>query len=212
MNSVPPRSRRRGIGCLPGLVILLLLGPLLVMAVDLAFAPWIYSVGGRGRLLPMWAGVGVAHTTSGAYTIRIWFSPIPSGSHILPSASVQGSASVCTPSGKRYNLKLTGGASGRIWNDMDGHAFHLSAYHRPAFASATGDRRPRLEFAGSWAGANLQMNDEGSIAQAFLPDGALSSGKGGSQAGGNAVPITFTETSWWVGGACGPHRGTNASY
>jgi hypothetical protein len=203
MNSVPPRSRRRGIGCLPSLFLLLVLGPLVVAAIDLIFAPWIYSVGGRTRLLPVWAGVGVAQTSLGPYTIHIWFSPTPSGSHILPSASIQGSAYVCTPTGKRYTLRVTGGASGRIWNNMDGHAFHLSAYHRPAFSSLTGDRRPRLNFSGSWEGANLKMNDEGSIAQAFLADGNLSSGVGASHAKESAVPITFTETTWWIGGSCG---------
>jgi hypothetical protein len=203
MNSVPPRSRRRGIGCLPGLLILIFLGLLFVAAVDLVFAPWIYSVGGRTRLLPVWAGVGVAQSPSGPYTIHVWFSPRPSGSRVLPSASILGSAYVCTPSGKRYSLKLTGGASGRIWNNMDGHAFSFSAYHLPAFSSLTGDRRPRLNFSGSWVGPNLQMDDEGTLAQAFLPDGTLSPSAGGAHLKDKAVPITFTETSWWIGGSCG---------
>ena len=204
MSSVPPRPRRRGIGCLPGLVFLVLLGPLVITAIDLAFAPWIYSVGGRTRLLPVWAGVGVAQTSSGPYTIHVWFSPTPSGSRILPSARVRGSAYVCTPTGQHYNLTVTGGASGRIWSDMDGHAFHLSAYRRPAFASLTGDRAPRLEFAGQWMGPNLQLNDEGTLSQAFLADGSLSSKPSGAHAKENAVPITFVETTWWVGGSCKP--------
>ena len=60
MNATPPRPRRKGIGCLPRLLILLLLGPLFVATVDLVFAPWIYSVGGQTRLLPVWAGMGIA--------------------------------------------------------------------------------------------------------------------------------------------------------
>ena len=203
MNVEMHRPRRKGIGCLPSVFLLLVLGPLIVAAIDLIFAPWIYSVGGRTRLLPVWAGVGVAQTPVGPYTIHVWFSPTPSGSHILPSASIQGSAYVCTPSGKRYNLKVTGGASGRIWNDMDGHAFHLSAHHRPVFSGVTGDYRPRLNFSGKWDGADLKMNDEGSIAQAFLPDGNLSPGASGSHAKESAVPITFSETSWWFRGTCG---------
>ena len=203
MSSVPSRPRRRGIGCLPGLVILVVLGILFVMAIDLAFAPWIYSVGGRTRLLPVWAGVGVAQTSSGPYTIHVWFSPSPSSSR-LPSASVRGSAYVCTPTGKQYNLTVTGGASGRIWRDMDGHAFHLSAYQRPAFANFTGDRPPRLEFAGQWTGPNLQLNDEGTLSQAFLADGSLNSKPSAANAKENAVPITFVETTWWVGGSCKP--------
>lgn len=198
-----PRPRRRGIGCLPGLLILTVLGPALFVTIDLIFAPWIFSVGGRTRLLPVWAGVGVAQTSSGPYTIHVWFSPRPSGSHILPSASILGSAYICTPSGKRYSLKVTGGASGRIWKDMDGHSFHLYATNRPFFASLTGDRPPRLNFSGSWVGPNLRMDDEGTIAQAFLADGSLSSSSGGAHLKEKAVPITFTETSWWWGaGSC----------
>jgi hypothetical protein len=46
------------------------------------------------------------------------------------------------------------------------------------------------------------MNDEGSLAQAFSPDGSLSAKSNTSIA--NAVPITFTETTWWwFGGECG---------
>ncbi len=196
------RPRRRGIGCLPGLLILAVLGPLFVVTVDLIFAPWIYSVGGRSRLLPVWAGVGVAQTASGAYKIKIWFSPSPTGSRILPSTSVSGQAYVCTPSGKHYTLKLTGGASERIWKDMDGHMFSFSAHRRPPFASTIADHRPRLNFSGRWDGPNLQMNDEGSITAAFLADGSVSSAAAGSRSKQDAVPITFTETTWWIGGSC----------
>jgi hypothetical protein len=182
-----------------------LLGPLFISIVDLAFAPWIYSVGGRSRFLPVWAGAGIAQTPAGPYTIHVWFSPSPSGSRILPSASISGSAYVCTPTGKRYTLKVTGGAIGRIWKDMDGHSFRLYASNRPFFASVTGDHRPRLNFSGSWVGPNLQMDDEGTIAQAFLADGSLSPGPGlgGSHIKEKAVPITFTETSSWWRGSCG---------
>jgi hypothetical protein len=204
MNIAAPRPRK-GIGCLPTLLILGLLAPLFIAAVDLIFAPWIYSVGGRTRLLPVWAGVGVAQTSSGPYTIHVWFSPSPSGSRILPSTSVRGSAYVCTPTGKRYNLRVTGGANERIWKNMDGHAFSFSAYNLPAFASLTDDRRPRLFFSGQWVGPDLKMNDEGSIAPAFLADGSLSSRPGLSRSTENAVPITFTETTWWLVGSCGKH-------
>jgi len=203
MNVETPGARRRRIGCLPGLFILALLAPLFIMTLDLIFAPWIYTVGGRHRLLPVWAGVGVAQTQSGPYTIHVWFSPGPAGSRVLPSASVRGSAYVCTPTGKRYNLRVTGGAYGRIWKDMDGHAFSFSAYNHPAFASLTGDRRPQLVFSGQWVGPDLKMTDEGSITPAFLADGSLSSRPGPSRSKENAVPVTFTETTWWLVGSCG---------
>jgi hypothetical protein len=188
------------------LLILLLLGPLFVAAIDLIFAPWIYSVGARTRFLPVWSGVGVAETPVGRYQVHVWFSPSPSGSRILPSASITGTVYVCTPSGKGYSLNVTGGASGRIWRDMDGHLFHLYASSRPFFAGLTGDRRPKLNFSGSWVGPNLQMDDEGTLAQAFLADGSLSPGQGGAHLKDKAVPITFTETSWWWRGSCSKSR------
>jgi hypothetical protein len=86
---------------------------------------------------------------------------------------------------------------------MDEHSFQLSIYNQPAFSSPTGDRRPKLNFSGQWVGPDLKMNDEGSIAQAFLADGSLGSGASSSHAKGSATPITFTETTlWWLGGIC----------
>jgi hypothetical protein len=188
---------------LPGLLILVVLGPLAVILIDLAFAPWIYVVGDRTRVIPVWAGIGVAQSPLGQYKIQVWFSPKSSGSHILPSVSILGSAYVCTPTGKGYRLRVTGGASGRIWDSMAGHTFHLFAEHRPIFYSINRDRRPRLSFSGQWVGANLVMNDEGSIAGAFLPDGNVSPDAQVSHSKTGALPITFHETTWWFGGDCG---------
>jgi hypothetical protein len=78
----------------------------------------------------------------------------------------------------------------------------LYAANRPFFAGLTGDRRPRLNFSGSWVGPNLQMDDEGTLAQAFLADGTLSPAPGGAHLKDKAVPITFTEISWWWRGSC----------
>jgi hypothetical protein len=180
----------------------LVLGVLFIAGTELLFAPWIYSVGGRTRWLPVWAGVGTADTPLGRYQIHIWFWPTPSGFHSLPSTSISGSAYVCAPGGKRYSLTVTGGASGRIWKDMNGRSFYFSAYNRPYFASVTGDHRPRLNFSGAWAQDSLKMDDEGTLAQAFLANGELGPGRGGAHLRDKAVPITFVETSWWVLGSC----------
>jgi hypothetical protein len=68
-------------------------------------------------------------------------------------------------------MAVRAGRSVKIW---DGHAFHLSAYHRPAFSTLTVDRGPRLNFSGQWVGPHMKMNGEGSIGQAFLADGSMS--------------------------------------
>ena len=200
MNEDRPRARKRGIGCLPGLALIALASVVGFILIELAFQPWIFVVGGRVRLWPVWEGDGVVQTPIGPYRIHVWFSPTPSGSRILPSTSVRGSGYVCTPLGEKYSLRVTGGAPGRIWKDMDGHAFRLSAYHRP-ISWFNNDRRPRLSFSGQWVGPNLVMSDDGSIAHAFLPNGTLSADTSTWHPKTGALPITLTETTSWFGGA-----------
>ena len=194
-----PPTRRKGLGCLSGLILLVLLGAIGVIGIDLAFAPWIYHVGGRVRLLPVWAGSGTVQTPSGPYRIYVWFSPSPSGSRILPSTSISGSGYVCTSQGERYSLRVRGGAAGNIWSNMDDHTFHISAYHRPVFWQFNKDWRPRLSFTGQWVGPNLVMSDDASITDAFQPDGSLRPDDGRWHQKMGALPITLTEARWWLG-------------
>jgi hypothetical protein len=194
----PPPPHKRPLGCLPRLALYLVLGFILIMALDLAFEPWIYVVGGRIRLFPVWVGSGVAQSPGGPYTIYLWFSPAPSGSRSLPSAGIEGGGWICTPQGRRYSLRVSGGAPGRIWNDMDGHRFLIGAVHRPfAWQYNREDRRPRLSLSGQWVGPNLVMNDEGSITRAFHPDGTLKSYRDSLQPGTAVLPIVLQESRSW---------------
>jgi hypothetical protein len=188
---------------LPQILLALLLGVFVVIAIDAVLYPWIYIVGGKLRPWPVWQGTGIVETPAGPYRIALWFSPKPGGSRILPSTGVLGSGYVCTPRGERYSLRVTGGASGNIWRDMDGHEFHLSAYHRPVFWNFSDSKtwRPRLSFSGRWVGPNLVMSDEGSIANAFLADGTLNIQAANWHSNMNARPITLAESGWWPGGA-----------
>jgi len=45
------------------------------MLLDLAFAPWIYLVGGRVRLVPIWAGSGVLEAPwGGVHDLSLFLS------------------------------------------------------------------------------------------------------------------------------------------
>jgi hypothetical protein len=200
MSGARPR-RRGGLGCLGGLVVLLVGGTLFVVAVDWVFAPWIYGVGGQHRLLPVWAGQGDATGPGGRYRVWVWFSPTPQRSRMLPGAAIQGSGYICTPRGQLYQLRVIGGASGRIWNDMNGHSFHIEAYHRPILLnfSSYDTWRPRLSFSGRWVGPDLVMSDDASLAHAFAPDGSLNdAARGAWHPKTGAMPITLKETGWQV--------------
>lgn len=122
----------------------------------------------------------------------------------MPAASVLGVAYVCTPTGKTYTLRMTGGASGRIWRSMSGHTIELIADRGPLGDPTSVDFRPRLVFTGKWIGADLVMDDEGSIARAFLPDGnPAADPKKGLQTPVASLPIIFHEATWgWLRGDC----------
>ncbi|SDT44929.1 hypothetical protein [Bradyrhizobium canariense] len=117
---------------------------------------------------------------------------------------MRGDGYLCTPLGERYRLQLRGGTPGRVWSDMDRHAFRLRAYYRPVFWNFTGqiEQPPRLTFAGRWSGPDLTMTDEGSFDRAFAPDGSLNLHPSGRRVAGGVVPVTFTESAWWFGPSC----------
>jgi len=213
-DAAPPR--RRGLGCLPSLVLLLVGGLAMAVLVLSIIGPWIYTVGGRTRLLPLWEGVGQAEGPGGTYTLFIWFSPSNSGSRILPTTAVLGYSTLCNPRGERLNLKLRGGARGRAWWTMeDGHEFALRLYRRPPFGGVAGGMvaPPRLTFEGRWQGPDLVMSDLGGFAHAFRPDGSVITTAPVWHPETNVVPITFHETSgfWLTAPACprGAGRGGN---
>ena len=210
MGAYEPKPIRRGrrFGCLGTLILLFIAVCAFFIVVNAVFAPWIYTVGG-GRLLPLWQGVGEVHATSGIYTVYVSFSPSPVSSRILPSASISGTGYICTPRGERYSLRVSGGASGRIWKDMDGHTFSFAAYNRPAFwqfgSPSHSNWRPDLKFSGRWSGPDLAMSDEGTVSRAFLADGSLNRGPYPA-AKPDALPVTFHEVNWWITGRGCPAR------
>jgi hypothetical protein len=205
-NSLLPHRR---MGCLSGLIILLILGLFGAAVIEIIMGPWILTVGGRQRLLPLWEGFGDAQGPGGTYRLYLWFAPATSGQRAMPEASVQGYSVLCTPRGERFNLKLYGGAPGHIWLRMnDGHDFNLRLFRRPPFAVSINSMiaPPRLQFFGHWRGTDLVMNDQGSFAQAFNFDGTLNlKGRPSGRTAGT-VPIRFTEHYWGLISPppCGP--------
>ncbi len=196
----PPRRRRRGLGWLPSLVLLLVFGLAMVVVVDTIIGPWIYTVGGRQRWLPMWEGVGDAPGPGGTYRLYVWFAPSKAGQRIIAETAVRGSATLCTPRGERINLKLRGGVSGRQWLHLEG-PFSFEVWRRRPFGqitSATTVGPPRLHFDGRWDGPNLVMTDTGGFSHAFNPDGTVNQKAAVWHPKVGVVPVTFTETGFWL--------------
>jgi hypothetical protein len=189
-----PRSKRR-IGCLGSLVVFCVVGPLIYLTIQAAFAPWAFYLGGNFHALPMWQGWGRLHAKSGDFPV--WIYMYPSSGSRLGYPNVTGTATVCTPHGERFQLKLYGiFLNKHIGLHADGQPISIHLHRRPASLGSNVDGRPRLEFRGTWHDPNLVMDDQGSLASAFHPDGRAYLGAERNQPPlGEKLPITFSAGS-----------------
>ena len=87
------RARRRGgclgclgLGCVGRVLALLVLGAILVLLIDAAFAPWAFFLGGTFHPLAFWQGWGRLHSSTGAdyaLFVRMWPTPRSRSSRAL---------------------------------------------------------------------------------------------------------------------------------
>jgi hypothetical protein len=82
--------------------------------------------------------------------------------------------------------------------DTDHESLDLSMYYRPwLFANFTTERRPYFDLRGSWNNPDLVMEDRGTLASVFLPDGHVYLGPENNQSPtGDNLSITLTPGSW----------------
>jgi hypothetical protein len=156
--------------------LLLKLAPLAVLAfglpftMDAVFAPWAFFMGGHFHLNPKWAGWGRMHSnTSGDYTIYITISPWFGRGHSL--TDITGKGALCTQRGDIYRLSMAGFFEEGSGVDLQGRT--VTIYPHNYNPKLTGHNDPSLEFRGRWNNPDLVLDDQGSINQAFDPDGGL---------------------------------------
>ncbi len=149
--------------------------------------------------MPMWQGWGKAHAKSGDYLVWVQFRPTPRGSRMYRESNLTGNAYVCTPRGERIPLRLGGGMPKHLNLSTDGEPIHLYMNYWPiGYGGFINDHRPSLEFRGHWKNPDLVMDDHGSFANAFEPDGTVYRGHSPSRPySTEGVPITFVEGSLW---------------
>ena len=166
-------------GCLTRLLGILLIGivagSVLLVAMDRVFFPWAFYFGGHPHWLPLWAGKAQVHRSDGDYVIYFFIQPTTAGSRMYNLPTFRGTGFICTPRGQQYKLRAYAGMSEKTGTDTNGKTMSLQLYRRPWYWNFTGnwDHRPELQLRGTWQNPNLVMDDGGSFAAAFLPDGSL---------------------------------------
>jgi hypothetical protein len=195
---VPQRQTKPRMGCLPrGLLVVAFLFAAFVAAPAL-FAPWGFFLGGRFHMLPWWQGWGRMHSPAGDYVVFVEMSPRPSGSRILYLPSVGGTGAVCTPRGQTFRLRLRGGFHRRLGSsrDTNGEEMSLSLSQNLNMLQTNRDTLLRFSLQGIWRNPDLVMDDRGTIARAFNPDGTLYAGDPGKRPpAGAPLQITLQEGS-----------------
>jgi hypothetical protein len=193
------RRRRGCLGCLGGVIATLgsglLLGAILYMGILAVFAPWAYYLGGTFHLIPEWQGWGRARTKTGDFVLFVRMVPWTGRQTWarLTGPSVRGMATICTPNGKLYSLRLSGDFTNKsVGIDTDDQPMHLWLYYRPFWFQFNSERRPAFELYGTWHNPDFVSDDRGTLARAFLPDGSAYLGPKEHQPGrGDPVSVTL---------------------
>lgn len=172
-ENLPPAplpAPRKGGNLLLKIAALAVVAFALPYAIDAAFAPWAFFMGGHFHLNPKWAGWGRMHSnTSGDYAIYITLSP--SFGRGQSVTAITGKGALCTQRGDQYRLSVAGSFEKGSGVDLQGRTARL--YPHNYNPKHTGHNDPSLEFRGKWNNPDLVLDDQGSINQAFDPDGTL---------------------------------------
>ncbi len=195
-----PRKKRRGcFGCLTQVLFILLLGCVLAVAMQAVFYPWALYFGGHRHWLPFWQGMGHIHGPGGDYVLYFWIQP-QRGGRTFNLPWFTGTGYLCSPHGERYKLRVMGGMNEHTGIDTNGKQMKLDFSHRPWNAGWTGNYHlpPRITLNGRWQNPDLVMDDGGTLAGAFLPDGSLSNARNNYYHADspNKVPVVFHEVGW----------------
>ena len=198
----PPRGKRSRLGCLGSclvnLLLLLALGTVLVLALDVITAPWVFYLGGSGfHIIPGWNGEGTIHTQNGDFILYVTLNEPQFSRNGYPY--LQGAGWLCTPNGDRYNnlhayAYFSNKNIGRINTDNQPVDLEFDDYYRDW---VNGDYRPEFKISGAWSNGNFTGNDQGSFASAFRPDGTAYLGPKSKQpSAGDPINVTLTPGGW----------------
>jgi hypothetical protein len=194
VTALLPRKSR--LGCLTQLVLAVVLCVGVVIAVTAVTAPWGFFMGGRFHLIPQWHGLGRLHSNKagGDYVLYLFFSP-KSGKGLGP-AHVSGNGFLCTSRGEKFFLSMGGDFEKDIRTDTNGKKAVFYMSNRSLGSQFSGNTKPSLDLRGKWVNPDLVMDDQGSIARNFEPDGTLYTGHSPSRPYmAEVVPVTLHEGS-----------------
>jgi len=195
--------RRRG-GCLGRLLGLAAIGVVGIAAAGVfayVVAPWNFNFGGHFHPLGGWRGRGRFHAPAAGGAYDMWVSFEVSVPRRLRSP-LKGTAVLCTPRGERLVLTLSGDMPRDHGPDLRNVPLHLYLHRLAPLATTTEGRHPHIDLYGAFGDGVLNVEDRGSFATAFAPDGTVRQSFANVPHGSENVHITFDEVSGAMGPDC----------
>lgn len=201
-DELAQRRRRGCLGCLIQPAIALMCGGALMYVIFIVLAPWNFYFGGHFHAVPGWTGEGWMHSgaAGGNYFLLVRFEPTVPGYRKSP---IKGNAFLCTPKGEKFRLRFGGSMPRAHGTDLRGVPIHLYFYTwSPLQLSA--NRGPGFDLYGTFGDSELTMEDRGSLARAFRPDGTPYLSRNGLPWKQESSHITLKEDDSWVASTACP--------
>ncbi len=200
-DELAQRRRRGCLGCLIQPALALLGGGALMYLIYILLAPWNFYFGGHFHPVPGWTGRGWIHSSAGgSYFLLVRFEPTVPGYRKSP---IKGNAFLCTPKGEKFRLHFGGDMPRHHGTDLRGVPIHLYFYRWTGF-QLSADRRPSFDLYGTFGDSQLMMDDRGSLARAFRPDGTLHVPRDQVSWKQESSHITLSEDPSWVASTACP--------
>ena len=196
INNLAEARRRGCIGCLGQTALGLAFGCAVLYVIYALLAPWNFYFGGHFHFVPGWSGRGPMHATAagGDYYLWVRFTPTTPGYRKSPLSGV---AYLCTPRGQKFRLRFGGSLPRSHGADLRGVPIHLYLDNWGLSAQFTGDRRPKLDLYGTFGDSKMTLEDRGSLARAFRPDGTLHQPRDRTPWQQESAHVTLQEDSSW---------------
>ncbi len=138
-------------------LILLVVGFAYISAPEL-WAPWVYFTGGSFHVVPWWSGAGSFAGPDGTYQLYLYLSPLHT-KHLTFYTPLQGNGHLCTPSGERLVLHVTGDMDKHLPLNTIGRPIDISSFARSkpgTFSAMEAPGAPYVQLTGVWEPGKIE--------------------------------------------------------
>jgi len=173
-RTTPPKKR---FGCLAQFVLIFAAMGIFFLAFAAIAAPWGFHLGGDFHFLPIWEGMGTAHTSAGDYIVFVTLYPDlrHPGRY---NTSLTGDGFLCTPKGEKMYMGTFASMEKHLGVDTQGKLIHIYMHRISTWSSfINSDYRPSIGFEGNWGKDEISGDDRNSLGKAFEPDGTVYLGR-----------------------------------